>query len=210
MWKELSFEWQTVLSEAWEAFCAGSTPIGAALYNKEGELILSDRNRSRESDTVNTEISHAEANALRRLDTRKFNSWELTLYTSMEPCPMCMGMALMGHIKNIRYAAYDKYCGMIHLTNDDPYYKSKNVNCIHEGGELELFQLTIQSYYELRHLERGCSDKVINKFRLTRKDAVELSEHLYKDKTLDILAESGKSCEKVFDMIVRMNRDEAR
>ena len=41
MWKELSFEWQTVLSEAWEAFCAGSTPIGAALYNKEGELILS-------------------------------------------------------------------------------------------------------------------------------------------------------------------------
>ena len=83
MWKDLSSGWQAVFEEAWRAFGFGSTPIGAAIFDKEGKLILSDRNRSREADTVNREISHAEANALRRLDTDRVNSRELVLYTSM-------------------------------------------------------------------------------------------------------------------------------
>ena len=71
MWRDLSYQWQTVFEEAWKAFGFGSTPIGAALFDKEGQLILSDRNRSHEADTINKEISHAEANALRRMDTEK-------------------------------------------------------------------------------------------------------------------------------------------
>ena len=205
MWKDISKQWQTAFCEAWKAFGLGSTPIGAALFDKNGDLVLSDRNRSCEAKTVNTEISHAEANALRRLDTRMFRSRELILYTSMEPCPMCMGMILMGHIKKVHFAAYDDYCGMVHLTIEDPYYITKNVECIHKGGDAELFQLTIQSYYELRHLERGGSDKVINKFRSTRKVAVELAEQLYKDKKLDKLSKSGASCGDVYDMIIDMS-----
>ena len=210
MWNDLSYEWKTVLTEAWNAFKNGSTPIGAALFTKDGELVLSDRNRSHEADTVNNEISHAEANALRRLDTRVFNSRELTLYTSMEPCPMCMGMAIMGHIKDIRYAAYDSYCGMIHLTKTDPYYIGKGVKCVYAGDELEVFQLTIQSYYELRHIDRGCSDKVLNMFYKTNAAAVQTAKKLYKEKTLDELAQKNTECKEVFDMIIDMNKKEAR
>lgn len=210
MWNDLSNEWKTVFTETWKAFCAGSTPIGAALFTKDGELVLSDRNRSHEADTVNIEISHAEANALRRLDTRVFNSRELTLYTSMEPCPMCMGMAIMGHIKDIRFAAYDKYCGMIHLTKTDPYYIGKGVKCSYEGNELELFQLSVQSYYELRHIDRGCSDKVFKEFSKANPAAAETAKKLYKDRILDRMADENADCEKVFDMIVDMNRKEAR
>ena len=204
MWNDLTKQWQIVFEEAWRAFCYGSTPIGAAIFNKDGSLVHSDRNRSREADTVNREISHAEANALRRLDTEKFNSRELSIYTSMEPCPMCMGMILMGHIKTVHFAAFDSYCGMVHLTKEDPYYIGKNIKCVYEGGDTELFQLTIQSYYELRHLERGCSDKVIKKFYETNSKAVENAKALYKDKTLDRLAENGTPCNEIFDMIMNM------
>ena len=86
---------------------------------------------------------------------------------------MCMGMILMGHIKTVHFAAFDDYCGMVHLTKQDPYYIGKKVTCIHEGGEGELFQLTIQSYYELRHLERGASGKVLSRFYETNNKAVE-------------------------------------
>ena len=204
MWKDLSSGWQAVFEEAWRAFGFGSTPIGAAIFDKEGKLILSDRNRSREADTVNREISHAEANALRRLDTDRVNSRELVLYTSMEPCPMCMGMILMGHIKTVHFAAYDSYCGMVHLTNQDPYYIGKSIACTHEGGEGELFQLTIQSYYELRHIERGCSDKVLSMFGKTSSKAVENAKKLYSSKTLDRLSENGAACGEVFDLIINM------
>ncbi len=204
MWKDLSSGWQAVFEEAWRAFGFGSTPIGAAIFDKEGKLILSDRNRSREADTVNREISHAEANALRRLDTDRVDSRELVLYTSMEPCPMCMGMILMGHIKTIHFAAYDSYCGMVHLTKQEPYYIGKNIACTHEGGEGELFQLTIQSYYELRHIERGCSDKVLSMFGKTSSKAVENAKKLYSSKTLDRLSENGAACGEVFDLIINM------
>ena len=52
MWSDLSAQWKTVFDEAWRAFCFGSTPIGAALFDKSGKLILSDRNRSREADEI--------------------------------------------------------------------------------------------------------------------------------------------------------------
>ena len=202
MWRDLSYQWQTVFEEAWKAFGFGSTPIGAAIFDKEGQLILSDRNRSHEADTINKEISHAEANVLRRLNTDKTDSRSVVLYTSMEPCPMCMGMILMGHIKSVRFAAFDDYCGMVHLTKQDPYYIGKKVTCIHEGGEGELFQLTIQSYYELRHLERGASGKVLSRFYETNSKAVENAQKLYSGKILDTLSQNGAPCGEVFDIIM--------
>ncbi len=97
---------------------------------------------------------------------------------------MCMGMILMGHIKTVHFAAFDDYCGMVHLTKQDPYYIGKKVTCIHEGGEGELFQLTIQSYYELRHLERGASGKVLSRFYETHNKAFENAKSCTRGKHL--------------------------
>ena len=204
MWEENSRQWQIVFEEAWEAFRQGSTPIGAALFDRNGNLILSDRNRSRETDTINREISHAEANALRRLNTDRYNSREIVLYTSMEPCPMCMGMILMGHVREIYYAAADSYCGMVHLTDTDSYYKGKNLKCVYEGGEKELFQLCIQSYYELRYLDKGASDKVIKQFTETSNMAVNTAKKLYDEKILDRLVKHEAPCNEVYDMIMKI------
>ena len=203
MWKDISPVWQAAFEEMWESFCAGSTPIGAVLCNESGEIVLRDHNRNAETQTLNKKIAHAEANLLKRLDTLKYEPRSMTLYSTMEPCPMCMGTILMSSIKKVRYAAADKYCGMTHLLKIDSYYTGKGVDCAYEAGDLEYVQLTVQSYFELRCIEQGCSDKVFVKFAGHCPPAVELARTLYETKWLDEMASKGTSMGDVFDHILR-------
>ena len=202
MWNEVNDVWKRAFSEAWISFISGSTPIGAVLCDGEGKIILSDHNRSHEAQTINKKIAHAEANLLRALDTSVYEPRSLTLYSTMEPCPMCMGTIVMANIKKIRYAAADTYCGMTHLIKIEPYYSSKNISCVYEGKELEQFQLTIQAYYELRHIEQGANDHVFKKFAQHCPSAVKTAERLFKTSWLDKAAEEEKDVGEVFDHIM--------
>ena len=204
MWKDISAPWRAAFEEAWEAFCSGSVPIGAALCDSNGTLLMHDRNRSNEKTTVNRRISHAEANLLKRLDTSIGDLYSLTLYTTMEPCPMCMGTAVMAGIRHLRAASRDPYCGMVHLADTEPYYSEKHLDYTFEGGELEIVQLTIQSYRELKYVESGASPKVLEKFEAYLPQAVTISRKLYTDKMLDELAETGTAASEVFDLILSM------
>lgn len=201
MWNDISPVWQTAFCEMWTAFREGSVPIGAVLCDAEGSVILSDRNRNHAAETVNRRIAHAEVNLLRRLDTDSYDPKTLTLYSTMEPCPMCMGTALMAGIRRIRSAARDSYCGMTHLAGSEPYYASKNVVCTFEGGDLELVQLTVQAYFELRHIDAGAGRTVFEAFASHCPQAAETAGRLYAEKLLDDAA--GADISDVFDRILR-------
>lgn len=205
MWKDLSKEWQAAFEEAWAAFCSGSVPIGAALFDRDGQLVFRDRNRCAEAGTVNRRISHAEANLLRKVDTdRSGDLRSMKLYTTMEPCPMCMGTIVMANIRDIDYAAADDYCGAVHLLRDDAYMNAKHTKYRHMGGEHELFQLTIQSYYELKRIDEGHTDVVLKDFRKSNPRAVAIAEKLYQDKLLDRWSKE-KEVSGVFDAVCAMN-----
>ena len=201
MWENLSEIWKAAFEEAWEAFKSGSIPIGAVITDKSGNILLKDHNRSSESGIINRSISHAEANALRNLDTSEYNPRSLTLYSTMEPCPMCFGTAVMANIKRLRYAARDPHCGFVHIKDEDAYLRSKNLDYCFENDEKELVQLTIQSYHELRYISMGGGDGVLNKFRLLNGKAVGIAERLFAERKLDSLAESGESLGTVYDLI---------
>ena len=83
MWNNLSEAWQCAFEEAWASFKSGSIPIGAVIADENGHIILREHNRSNETDTINKNISHAEANALRRLDTSQYNPKTLVLYATI-------------------------------------------------------------------------------------------------------------------------------
>lgn len=202
MWKDLSVQWQTAFLEAWDAFRAGSIPIGAVIADEKGNIIIREHNRARENETINSHISHAEANAIRSLDTTIYKPKTLTLYATMEPCPMCMGTAVMSNIKRLRYAARDPYCGAVHLKDTDPYIMGQNLDYSLVGGEIEFVQLTIQSYHELGYISSGASDKVLNSFRSIDEKAVALAEKLYDEKKLDLFSEKGTDFSEVYDFIL--------
>ncbi len=203
MWKDLSVQWQIVLEETWEAFKNGCLPVGAAIFDDNGELILREHNRSEEKETVNSTIAHAEANAIRRLDSHAdYDVRKIVLYTSMEPCPMCMGTAVMGNIKHLRYGARDSYCGAVHMMDTESYMKGKKLDYTYVGGEIESYQIIIQSYCELGQADSGSSVGVLNKFRESNPHEVEVAEKFFAEKTFDRFAKAGSKCEEVYDYVL--------
>jgi guanine deaminase len=77
-------------------------PFGAIVV-KDGEIIGTGRN---EVTATNDPTAHAEVQAIREA-CRKLNSFQLTdceIYTSCEPCPMCLGAIYWARPKAVYYA----------------------------------------------------------------------------------------------------------
>ena len=122
------------------------------------------------------------------------------LYTTMEPCPMCMGTIVMGGIRKLHVAAKDKYCGALYYLNYDPWMKSKNMEVDLEEGELELIQLAWQGYHELRRYS-GKISKVLKNFQEDCPKAIDIAIKMYEERYLDRCVEEGISCQEVYDSI---------
>ncbi|WP_406332596.1 nucleoside deaminase [Streptomyces sp. NBC_00203] len=105
--------WRLPFDLAWEAFRAGSRPIGAVLLDGDGEVVATGRNRSQESTAppgqlVGTAIAHAEINALAQLPAgRRYENHRL--YTTLEPCLLCSSALIHTHVRHVLYAAPDAY-----------------------------------------------------------------------------------------------------
>ena len=97
------------LAQAEEAMKLGEVPVGAvAVLN--GAVIGTGYNR-KESDQDPT--AHAEMIALRAAAAR-LNNWRLidvTLYCTLEPCPMCAGAMIQGRLARLVYGAKDTRFG---------------------------------------------------------------------------------------------------
>ncbi len=81
----------------------GGGPFGAVIV-KGDEVVATGVNRV----TANNDpTAHAEVNAIREA-CQKLNTFDLSgceLYTSCEPCPMCLGAIYWAHIDKIYYGA---------------------------------------------------------------------------------------------------------
>ena len=100
---------QLALEQARQAMALGEVPVGAvAVLN--GRVIGSGFNR-KESDQDPT--AHAEMIALREAAAH-LNNWRLidvTLYCTLEPCPMCAGAMIQARLPRLVYGAKDTRFG---------------------------------------------------------------------------------------------------
>ena len=78
-------------------------PFGAVVVNKEGIIIGEGHN---EVTTNNDPTAHAEIVAIRRAcnNTNNFQLDDCVIYTSCEPCPMCLSACYWARISKIYYA----------------------------------------------------------------------------------------------------------
>jgi tRNA(adenine34) deaminase len=97
------------LEKAREAYRLGEVPVGAIAVWR-GEVIGAGHNR-KESDQDPT--AHAEIIAMRQA-ARYLRNWRLigvTLYSTLEPCPMCAGAMIQGRLQRLVYGAPDARFG---------------------------------------------------------------------------------------------------
>lgn len=204
MWKDLSKQWKETYAQGWLAFCNGSIPIGAIITDTSGNTIIAGRNETFENHYPNRRTAHAEMYCMRNIDIDKYPSLgEYHLYTTMEPCPMCMGTIVMGGIRKVHVAAKDKYCGALHYINYDSWIKSKNMEIYLEEGELEAVQLAQQGYHELRRYN-GEVSKVLEQFQLDCSQAIEVAFIMYRERYLDKCVENNTSYCEIYDHICNL------
>jgi guanine deaminase len=76
------------------------TPFGCVIANGD-EIVVETPNTVRTSGDPS---AHAEMNAIRQLATLKKDTAALVLYTTGEPCPMCMSAILYAGISEVVFA----------------------------------------------------------------------------------------------------------
>lgn len=102
-------------------------PFGAVILNNKGEIIAKGNNKV----LINNDpTAHAEIVAIREA-AKKLGTYDLsecTIYTSCEPCPMCLSAIIWANIKDVYYACTKKDAAEIGFRDDAiyKYLKGKN------------------------------------------------------------------------------------
>ena len=134
--------WERCLELALVSMSHRSLAIAAVITTAEGRVLAWGRNQLYDASEsgnkiVNNPIAHAEVNAIANLPVENRNDPGLTLYTTLEPCPMCMGAITMARIRTLVIAARDTWAGSTNLTKFSPYIASKQFKISFEQGEIE-------------------------------------------------------------------------
>jgi tRNA(adenine34) deaminase len=100
------------LAEADLAASQGDVPVGCVVVDAAGVELARDHNRREERGDP---TAHAEVLALRSA-AAKIAHWRLegvTVYATLEPCPMCAGALVNARVRRLVYGALDPKAGSI-------------------------------------------------------------------------------------------------
>ena len=103
---------RVALDEARKAVASGDIPVGAAIFNADGELIATGHN---ERELHKDPTAHAEIVAIRKA-AEKLGDWHLTDYTlvvTLEPCAMCAGAIAQSRVQTGVFGAWDEKAGAV-------------------------------------------------------------------------------------------------
>ncbi len=126
---------RVALEEANTALHEGEIPVGAVIAR--GDCLIARAHNTRENAKDPT--AHAEINAL-RMAAKAIGRWRmdgLTMYVTLEPCPMCAGAIAMSGVKRLVFGAFDEQygcAGSIYRLTEDPAFPNF---CASDGGLLK-------------------------------------------------------------------------
>jgi tRNA(Arg) A34 adenosine deaminase TadA len=147
-YSEMEPGFQHAFAAAINAYRRGSTPIGCAVTDGNGFCVSKGENSIYSNDKIeiinNHHLAHAEINAilkLNRQEHRDISSY--ILYTTMEPCALCFGAVVMSYLKQVRFAAIDKYSGAVCLNSATAYIKEQNIRITGPFEPLQDIQIAL-------------------------------------------------------------------
>jgi tRNA(adenine34) deaminase len=144
---------RAALAEAEAAGQAGELPIGAVVV-VDGQII--SRGRARQTQRQ-SQLAHAELQALLEGGPRLFTDYpRAILFTTLEPCPMCLGAAVMADVAHIVFACHDAVVRSHDTLDHNPYVRRHVLT--YQGGLLAAEARAIMARYDpqmLAYVETG-------------------------------------------------------
>jgi tRNA(adenine34) deaminase len=192
-WDELSLPWQVCMDLAWEAYCEDCFPIGSVVVSEKGEILSRGRNRIYEKQKDRghdrgAELAHAELEALLHFEFDSIDPHTSTLYTTTEPCPMCMGAFYMSGIRTLYYGARDPYAGSTNLLGTTWYLGRKPIKVGHPENrllELIIMAMFIELDYQKHHgALPSFTDEFYRRWMNAVPECVPFGRILYESETL--------------------------
>lgn len=124
------------LEEAQKAYDLEEVPIGAVLVDSEGEVVARGHNMR---EVWHDATAHAEMIAIREACAKQ-ERWRLsglTLYVTIEPCPMCAGAIVMSRVDRVVYGSTDARAGACESVFNIPGNPTLNHRPVITAGVLQ-------------------------------------------------------------------------
>ncbi len=128
-------------AEAELSWGEGGIPVGAVLAREDGTVVARGHNQRVQSGDP---TSHGETQCIRNAGRRR--DWrDLTLVTTLSPCPMCAGTAVLLGFRRVLIGERRSYQGAEAWLQE----ASIGVDCLDDGACLALMQRLQQQRPEL-------------------------------------------------------------
>lgn len=109
------------LAEAEQGLAEGGIPIGSVLADAEGTIVARGHNLRVQTDDP---TAHAEVVCIRNAGRRR--DWpQLTLVSTLSPCVMCTGTALLFRVQRVVIGENETFTGA------EPLFKQHGVELVH-------------------------------------------------------------------------------
>jgi tRNA(Arg) A34 adenosine deaminase TadA len=92
---------------AWESYRRGGIAVGAVLTDGTENIIGRGRNQRFAAVAPRGLLAHAEMEALAVVPARKDRARDSVLYTTLHPCPMCLGAVVVARVGGVHFGAFD-------------------------------------------------------------------------------------------------------
>ncbi len=188
-WLALEEPWRTAVTLAWEGYVGGNVGVGAVLTDPDGRVVAVGRNRGSDIEAPpgrlrSTPIAHAELDVLGQL--RPGDYGRHTLWTTLEPCPLCSMAIIMSNVGDVAFAASDRlWDGISRLTELNEFIASRwPVRRGPLGGAISVFSELLPLVWFLEHKPSG---SVVAKYESQHPRLLALAGTLRKDGRLRAL-----------------------
>jgi tRNA(Arg) A34 adenosine deaminase TadA len=171
-----------------------------------GDIIARGRNRIFEPlgahpHLSGTRLAHAEMNALLAFAEVGVEAGDCTLYTTMEPCVMCIGAIRMHKIPRVRFAARDPLAGGVALVGGTPFMEQGFTSIVGpQRDDLEVMLIAMLAEFLIRCYHSPWAS-LVGSMDPTCGVGVRLGRTLAESGTLLRLARRGAPADEVIDWL---------
>jgi tRNA(adenine34) deaminase len=143
------------LAQARKALAQNEVPIGAVVVDAQGVIVASAYNKV---ERTHTQRAHAESLAMEKA-AKKLGDWRLEecwLYVTLEPCGMCMHLAMMSRLKGLVYGEPSPlFCYHLYGALSNQLYKKHALEIISDVCSNDASELLKKFFKQKRIESRG-------------------------------------------------------